>query len=234
MVKVDLFNIEKAIAELAESLAKFATEFSGVAEDYSPQGQRKAWQSATVPHVARIAELHTLINAVEQYGRELVEGADADLFPVADPTDAAAVTAAELTAARWLRRGIDAEKVIALTGLEPSPWRTIVVEEAVAAGVVKEAEVKRVFAEVESRTEEGTGNRAEARAVSSAVAILREQLRKVENRLENWRADNRHQYHVALSSVLREGTVDLAAGLRAWTPPKLALFSSPSNAGAAV
>lgn len=235
MTTVDLFKVEAAIEEVRQSLIEFADRFAEIKDDYSPEGQKKTWQKATTPHTLRVSEIHAILNEVENYGKNLTEAADADLFPTADPADAAAVTAAELTAARYLARGASVELINEIAGWDPSPARTIIAEEVLHRDVLSEDHLVRTF---RGRDADNTTTHAEAGAVAQVVGILRDNLRRVEERLSSWNArvfEPESDHRLTVSMILSEATVEIATPLTQWQRPKkhLILFHSPSAAESA-
>lgn len=134
-------SVRRIMAEQDKLIRAFdATKrgFKERATDYSAEGQKKLWQSHSERFAKAVAQLHVMTDELAELSQDNVAKVRESLFPVAvDPIEK---LAAEMEAQRILARGTfnDATELFPyVKSTEPSPARTIVLEELEARGLAK-------------------------------------------------------------------------------------------------
>ena len=170
----ELVNIEAAITGTREAIAAII-RYNDQRADLSQQGRAEAVRRAldTEGLPARVEALGQLVGQVEAAPDKMMEEARAGVMPKAGTAEEA--VAAELEAARRMARdGWADNQATGVIALEPSPARTIMLEEAIAAGKVTEEAVDAL-----------TGvNSEEVRDLRTRAGMLRANHRHLVNQLE--------------------------------------------------
>lgn len=223
---LDLFDLEKEINAVIDSLKTFSTTFAAQRDLYSDTGARKAWQTATRPHAERLEELREFVNMIAPYAEKVVADARGEQYPT--PQNAEETVAAELTAARWLARGLDVEMVMNVAANEaPAPWRTLVLEEARARKVVEPHRLDALVAGGSGDLQAALG---EQKACQQAIGSLNGRIRIAEALIASPNADTDAAHLVPLSSIFSDATIQAPRLLHRWTPPSRPMFHSETGA----
>lgn len=185
--------------------------------DLTPEGKTKEWERQTATHKARL-------NRLDVAGMDLVIAADSRLQKAWDKLQPEAkgsqeVQTAEMYVARVLGRGkMDHLQLDKITKGEPSPGRTLLLEEIVARGWFTEDQVGKFLAG--SNEEYVNVSREVAQIKGDVNAVLSMQLRFARERLESVHAALRsEQRYEGTLNVRTEGVGDSALELELWDFP---------------
>ena len=172
-------QIENEIRQLHESIQRKASNLTATRSQLTDEGFTKQWERSTAPERARLAELTGVADGWAASAHKAADKVKAAQWP--QPTDAQR-DGAERTAARILGRNLDNKGAVKLLrDMEPSPVRSIVMEELQARGVISQDMVHGVLCEVSEEYRDST--RMETNA-DSAASILNRRLGAVGEQLE--------------------------------------------------
>lgn len=128
--------IADQMTKLRKDIEYTRTSINSRRADYSNEGFSKLKNERYAPLQERLAELTNVSAEWSAAARNHANQIKASLFPTAKPGTAEALQA-ELTASRILGRGtLDETTTRELFKMEPSPTRTLLIEEAQARGAI--------------------------------------------------------------------------------------------------
>lgn len=128
-------NLQTAIAEVVTALRATATATTSSSQwaDLTPEGKINEWQRRTATHRARLDRIQKAMDDLIAVADKRLETAWNKLHPVAQGEQAQQT--AELYVSRVLGRGtMDVADLEKITQGEPSPGRTLLLEEIIARG----------------------------------------------------------------------------------------------------
>lgn len=172
-------QIENEINQVHAEIQRKASKLNARRRELTAQGFTAEWERATAPERARIAELTGVADGWATSARTAAAKAKAAQLP--QPTDAQR-DGAERTAARILGRNLDNQGAVKLLrDMEPSPAKSIVMEELQARGVISPDMVHGVLCDVSEEYRDAT--RTETNA-DTAASVLNRRLGAVGEQLE--------------------------------------------------
>lgn len=176
---LSLIQIESEIKQLHESIQRKASNLTAARSQLTDEGFTKQWERSTAAERARLAELTGVADGWAASARTAAEKVRAAQFP--QPTDSQR-DGAERTAARILGRNLDNKAAVKLLrDMEPSPAKSIVMEELQARGVIGADMVHGVLCEVSEEYRDATRTETNADA---AASVLNRRLGAVGEQLE--------------------------------------------------
>lgn len=210
--------IQDGIADVVKMLshtARMVTKTGDMAER-TEEGKRKEWERKTAPHRARLDRLQKAMDDLITKADDRLAKAWDELQPT--PAGDQATQTAEMYVSRVLGRGkMDHLQLDKISKEEPSPGRTLLLDEIVARGWFPEDQVSKFIA---GGNEEYVHVSREVAQIKGDVQILSMQMRFARERMESIHAANRpeQRYEGALN-VRTDGVGDSAQELELWDFP---------------
>ncbi|MGV0397377.1 hypothetical protein ACUY3M_03450 [Corynebacterium suicordis] len=150
--------------------------------DYTPAGLEKLREQRTAPLRERIQELTTTATQWKDAATQKTRTIRANQFPTAEPGTTAALHA-EMQMARILGRGnINSEHTQQFFDMEPSPTRTLLIEELQARGVIS---ADTIEANLLNTCEEYREAKSTAETSQTAHATFTNQLNALNSAIAN-------------------------------------------------